>query len=297
MNIKEKLQQYSNLVTTRPSKDGRFLVVKYKREVFFKDLWDDFLRECRGMVLDLNYDIVSLPFTKIHNYGVEKDAPGFSDHELVLACRKVNGFMIAATWHDGDILWSTTGSVDSEYIGYAKDMFDRMSDRSKHQFKQCLSTWSYATFLFECVHPMDPHIVDEEPGLYLLATRAKALDARVIPWSTDTIADDVKVPENKIIRFSELKEELVNCKHEGFVFYSLGDARASKIKSKHYLTKKALMRKNFDKIKTLDKSMVDEEFYPLIDWFKEFDDDRRTFFEVFDEQARREYLENWLSKK
>lgn len=91
-NVKQLLEQYSKQVTVKPSKDGQYLVVKYKREVFFKDEWDDFLRECRGMILDQDYNIVSLPFTKIHNYGVEKDAPEFVDNELLAAA-----YIVAAT--------------------------------------------------------------------------------------------------------------------------------------------------------------------------------------------------------
>jgi hypothetical protein len=292
------LEKYKDKIVVRDSKDGRFKVVKYRREVFFKGEWDSFLREARGMVLDQNYNVVSLPFTKIHNYGVEKDAPEFADNEAVFSCRKINGFMVACTLHNGVLLWSTTGSVDSDYIGYAKDMYNRMSDASKDQFIESLRFWYTQTFMFECVHPNDPHIVEEEPGLYLLAVRAKRLGSDVVPWTAESsIAEEIKLPEVKLTTFGEVKKEVVDCKHEGFVIYSTDYSKATKIKSTHYLTKKALMRKNFDKIKTLDKSMVDEEFYPLIEWFTEFDDERRYFFEVLDEVARREYLEKWLKNK
>lgn len=291
-NVKQLLEQYSKKVTVKPSLDGQYLVVKYKREVFFKDEWDDFLRECRGMVLDKDYNIVSLPFTKIHNYGVEKDAPEFADNELVYAPRKVNGFMVAATWHNGDILWSTTGSVDSMYVDYAKEMFDNMSEEHKRELKVRFMTSPDFTYMFECVHPNDPHIVEEVPGLYLLAYRSKELYSKVYPVvhrAVDGLAE--------VMTFGELKKLAKTCKHEGFVVYSQDLTRVTKIKSPHYLTKKALMRKNFDKIRALDKSMVDEEFYPLIEFLKEYAHERDNFFNVLDERARRQYIEDWFMKR
>lgn len=296
-NVKQLLEQYSKQVTVKPSKDGQYLVVKYKREVFFKDEWDDFLRECRGMILDKDYNIVSLPFTKIHNYGVEKDAPEFVDNELVHTLRKVNGFMVAATWHNGDILWSTTGSVDSMYVDYAKEMFDKMSEEHKRSMKTMLRGAIDFTYMFECVHPNDPHIVAEVPGLYLLAYRYKKLYSMVYPVISTAHGGAVMIAEHEVMTFGKLKELAKTCKHEGFVVYSHDLTRVTKIKSPHYLTKKALMRKNFDKISALDKSMVDEEFYPLIEFFKEFDHERDNFFNVLDEQARRQYIEDWFMKR
>lgn len=293
-DIKKLLDQYKNKVTVKPSKDGQFLVVKYKREVFFKDEWDNFLRECRGLILDTDYNIVSLPFTKIHNYGVEKDAPEFGDNELVHTLRKVNGFMVAATWHVDRILWSTTGSVDSMYVDYAIDMFDRLDADQKRTLRYRLAGIPGYTYMFECVHPNDPHIVSEEPGLYLLAYRENKLFSLVYPVVADAV---LKTADYEVMTFANLKEEAKKCKHEGFVVYSQDLTRVTKIKSPHYLTKKALMRKNFYKISALDKSMVDEEFYPLIEFFKEFDHERDNFFNVLDERARRQYIEDWFMKR
>lgn len=92
----------------------------------------------------------------------------------------------------------------------------------------------------------------------------------------------------------ELKEKAKTVKHEGFVFYN-EQGIGAKIKSPYYLTKKALMRKNIDKLMSMDaKEFLDEEFYPLIDWIREVD---REHFAVLDEIARREYIENWFAKK
>ena len=58
------------LVTKKTYKDGEFeglSVYKYTRKVFFDNLWNEDLRllDCRGIVIDTDYNIISYPFTKI----------------------------------------------------------------------------------------------------------------------------------------------------------------------------------------------------------------------------------------
>jgi hypothetical protein len=43
--------------------------------VFYDNLWNDYLEECRGTIVDENFNVVSRPFTKIYNYGVEDRSP------------------------------------------------------------------------------------------------------------------------------------------------------------------------------------------------------------------------------
>lgn len=267
-------------------------VLKYARKVFFKDTWNDFLRECRGMVVDKDWNVAVLPFQKIHNYGIEKDAPAFKAEEIVLATRKVNGFMIACTWYNGDLLWSTTGSLDSDFIGYAKDIFESFSEGEKAVFRRCISEREDHTHMFECVHPKDPHIVHEEPGLYFIGSRYKDLNASVIYDHSMFYGTGVKKVEDYKLRFAELQKMAIEAKHEGFVFYSQDYSRASKIKSPHYLSKKFLMRGNWEKfLKPRQDFDLPEEFINLRKWILEVE--RERFFEL-DEIARREYIEKYF---
>ena len=82
------------LVTMRPAGDGIY-VLKYKRTVFYDNLWNEYLEECRGTIVDADFNVVSRPFTKIYNYGIEAKAPVLADDTPVTAYRKVNGFMAA----------------------------------------------------------------------------------------------------------------------------------------------------------------------------------------------------------
>lgn len=297
MNIREEFEKNKNLVTRKETNVPGLFVLKYKRKVFYNDIWNNFLRECRGMIIDNDWNIVSLPFKKIHNFGIEKDAPKFDPEEAVFASRKVNGFMIAVTLYNNELLWSTTGSIDSEFIGFAKEIYNSWTDQERISFKEKL--FENLTFMFECVHPSDPHIVHEEPGLYFIGYRPKKLDSNPILFPEDFeshawAGTPVKVVETFTVAFKDLQTMAKKATHEGFVFENLfgDDYRCSKIKSPHYLTKKALMRGNWEKfLNKTSRNVLDEEFIPLFDHIHNVE--KEKFFEM-DEMTRRSFIENWF---
>ncbi len=294
-SLKKFVEENPKLVSMRPAGDGLF-VLKYKKSVFFNNLWNEYLEECRGTIVDSDFNVVSRPFTKVYNYGIESKAPVLDANTLVTAYRKVNGFMVAMTWYHGDILVSTTGSTDSEYVAMAKEMM------LKHQ---CLEDWRFVvraaeglTLLFECVHPSDPHIVVEKPGMYFLGWRENRWDSTVHGWScsgvwreyasTDLACHEV---ESYQVTLGELQEMTKECRHEGFVFYTQSNASA-KIKSPYYLTSKWVARNpRTDKIMREDfKKSIDEEYYPLVDAIRE----NITEYTAIDEQARLAWVRKYL---
>ena len=297
--FKDELKEYvatSGLVNMKEAGDGIY-VLKYKKKVFYDNLWNDYIAECRGSIVDADFNLVSYPFTKIYNYGIEKEAPVLSDDTEVLAFRKVNGFMIAATWHNGDILVSTTGSTDNDYVDYARAMM------LKHM---CWEDWQIAlngydlqdlTFMFECVHPSDPHIIPEETGMYILGYREKSWGSRV--GHNPSVMHDLRslfncyMPEYHKVTMAELKVMAKECKHEGFVFYT-ADGVSAKIKSPYYLTSKWVARNpRTDKLVDLDKDIkhqLDEEYYPLVDAIRA----NIVEYTAMDEQARLEWVRNFV---
>ena len=100
MNITELLERNKHLITIklRDFHGEQLKVVKYKRKVFYNNLWTPELELCRGLVLDTNDNIVALPFTKIYNYGVEANAPTFGRNHFTAAVElHVNGNKVPAT--------------------------------------------------------------------------------------------------------------------------------------------------------------------------------------------------------
>jgi hypothetical protein len=235
---------------------NELLVVKYKHKVFYNNLWNEHLVNARGLVLDTDYNIVSYPFTKIFNYGVETSAPEFDDHEPVLVQRKVNGFMCAMTWYNNSVLVSTTGSVSGVFVDYAREFLTPALE------KELQDNPTY-TYMFECVHPADPHIIPEEQGLYYLARRAKCLNSPI--ETPDSLRQWLYTFVDHVVYATELPfgvavTQAKSAKDEGSVIYSLRDTRATKVKSSWYLCSKALARTKAD---TVSRIKIDEEFADL----------------------------------
>ena len=298
--FQEKIKQYvtdnPKLVSMKPAGAGIF-VLKYRKKVFYDNLWDEYLEHCRGSVVDKDFNLISYPFQKIYNYGIEKEAPVLSDATVVTSYRKVNGFMVAITCHRGKLLISTTGSTENDYVEYAKEMMETHSSFSDWEMTLCNSECQDMTFMFECVHPSDPHIVVEKPGMYLLGYREKSWDSKV-GHNYDVMRDlaaELKcfLPERIHITMCELKEEAKKVKHEGFVFYT-DDGVSAKIKSPYYLTSKWVARNpRTDKLVNMQadiKKQLDEEYYPLVDAIRANIDE----YTAMDEQARLAWVRNFV---
>ena len=133
--LREYVRQNSRSVKMRESSAYPGLyVLKYSKQVFYKNSWDNFLEECRGAVVDENFNLIAYPFTKIYNFGIESRAPVIGFDTKVTAFRKVNGFMASVTWYNGDLLISTTGSLDSEYVEMVKQLIP-LSDQLMDYFE------------------------------------------------------------------------------------------------------------------------------------------------------------------
>ncbi len=294
--LKKFVEDNPKLVSMRSAGDGIF-VLKYKKAVFFDNLWNDYLEECRGTIVDKDFNIVSYPFTKIYNYGVEAKAPVLSDATVVTSYRKVNGFMVAVTVHNGELLVSTTGSTENDYVNYAKEMMATHSPLNDWLMTLGTSDCKDMTFMFECVHPSDPHIIPEKAGMYLLGYREKAWDSTV-GHNYDVMRDLAEtlkcfLPERTHITMLELKEEAKKVRHEGFVFYA-DNGVSAKIKSPYYLTSKWVARNpRTDKLVNLQadiKQQLDEEFYPLVDAIRA----NIVEYTSMDEQARLSWVRNYM---
>lgn len=291
--FREKLKQYvesSSLVNMRECGDGIY-VLKYKKKVFYDNLWNEYIAECRGSIVDRDFNLVAYPFTKIYNYGIEKSAPVLADDVRVTAYRKVNGFMVACTWYNGNVLISTTGSTDSPYVAMAREMIGDNMDR----YRKVCKEYSGNTFMFECVHESDPHIVPEQPGMYLLGMRKNEWGSKVMhdPFFLQNFARMLNcfAPESTTTNMARLQEMAKECKHEGFVAYTI-DGVSFKLKSPYYLTNKWVARNpRTDKLLTKEfREQIDEEYYPLLEHIRSNIDT----YTVMDEQARLAWVRNYL---
>lgn len=283
------------LMTRKESKRWPGLFVKkYTRRVFFDNLWhsNSELMEARGHVETEDGRTVIRPFTKIfnrfeNNTDIDRD-------ELCVTVRKVNGFMAAATWVDEvcDVVVSTTGSLDSDFVTLAEKY---INDDVKNYIKSMMYL-ERGTYMFEICDPADPHIVPEQAGAYLIGFRPHNEEGPYFSTTQresdlDKMAEGMGVmrPSWDYTRFSTVVQDAKDCDHEGFVVYGQTSKTALKIKSPYYLTLKMAARRK--DIQSLDKSRIDEEFYPLVDQLTLMGES----FTMMSEQERLEYMRKWLS--
>lgn len=284
-----------NLVRVKHYPEQELCVIKYQGKVFYDNLWgqDKLLNEARGIVFDTTTgEVVIWPFTKVFNH--HENGTKCDPDQMVIAPRKVNGFMASVSSHKGEMLIATTGTLDSEYVGYAREYLEHTTIKS---LVQNLTT-DCNTLLFEICHPSDPHIVDEEYGAYLIGGRNHETGLMFTEQHLDALAKDttmlrpiwMKVPFRDLVNISR------TVSHEGFMVRTLTGETIMKIKTPHYLTKKFLMRMGQRKVEMMYndpkfKETVDEEYYDLVDYL--IANVKQDDFATMRDQERKEVIEKF----
>lgn len=295
MNIL-KLADFQHLIDAnlvRVKDYAQLCVLKYNNKVFYDNLWntDPLLNEARGLVFDKETgEVVIWPFTKVFNHhenGTELDLD-----TQVVAPRKINGFMAAARMHAGELLVSTTGTLDSDYVAIARKHIEAL-DLSRLQ--------SGYTHLFEIVDASDPHIVEEQEGAWLIGIRQMRTGRMRSEGFLDAVAVLLEAKRPEVLRgtFREVLLMTQHCKHEGYmVIHAETGKTVMKLKSPHYLSKKFLMRMGKAKVDMMFESKeellktVDEEFYGIVHyitrWFTAED------WKQYDDKKRRSIIESYF---
>ena len=296
MTTLQDLQNHKDVQLKASVRYPDLMVAKYKKNVFFKGSFDQTLIEARGHVYHKDGTRVINSFTKVFNYG-EKNELGqvtqFDRDALCTMIQKINGFLACATYvpQYDKVIISTTGSLDSGFVRYAEEMIPQSAlDYIKNHGK-------YATFMFEIVHPDDPHIIEEKVGAYLLGHRTVKND---LPYTTsenkefgmDYAAHQMRVMRpywQSNVRFSDVVRRSKEVKHEGFMVYH--GQQSLKLKSPYYLVSKMLARKA--DILSLDKSRIPEEYYDMVEHFKSMGES----FNRLEEQERLVEMRNWIENQ
>ena len=286
-------------------------VLKYARKVFYENRFDDAWLELRGTVCDEYNNIIVRPFKKVFNYSerIAKNSKypiKIDDDKRVNAVLKVNGFLGVCTYvdlpqghescgadFDKQVLYSTTGSLDSD--------FAKMTKAHCEKYESLFKTYPNHTFLFEITDETDVHIIKETFGETLIGLIDVNTGRQYTESELDTIADEFnKTSAVKLIRpqtisnisFGELKALLKQARHEGFmVFDADTNEMLFKMKSPYYLVSKFFGRSNSDSLmRKLNKQYVDEEYYPLIDYIKE----HKERFNALTELEKIEFIQEFL---
>jgi T4 RnlA family RNA ligase len=130
------------------------LIYNYSRTTQYSGIWDDITLNCRGLVLDLEGNVIAKPFPKFFNYE-EHAAEGSKlppiPSESFEVYEKMDGSLGIIFHYEGEWLIATRGSFTSEQSIKGKEMLDKLP-------LDVLDTNN--TYLAEIIYPENRIVVD-----------------------------------------------------------------------------------------------------------------------------------------
>jgi len=124
-------------------------IYNYSRTTQYDGMWDDITLNCRGLVLDLEGNVIAKPFPKFFNY--EEHKPEDIPNENFEVYEKVDGSLGIIFHYEGEWLIATRGSFASEQAIKGKEMLDKLNKSSLIP--------GY-TYLAEIIYPKNRIVVD-----------------------------------------------------------------------------------------------------------------------------------------
>jgi RNA ligase len=179
--------------------------------------WNDTTINCRGIVLDSEYNIIARPFIKFFNYE-ELNGIGLTiPNESYTVLEKLDGSLGIVYNYKGEWLVNTRGSFNSEQAVWAKKYLDENIDTEKMDINN--------TYLFEIIYPENRIVVDygNTKDLVLIGIVKNQIDFYEYDYSyLEKVSKDIKcslVTRKHYNTFEELfsiRDKLTK-NEEGFV--------------------------------------------------------------------------------
>jgi len=233
------------LVSTATSPCGHLKLFKYTPNAFRQSFksegpWLEYpdLKYARGLVVGLNHQPVNTVFPKIPSY-----TEGIDPSKQVIAATKLNGFLLATFRHPykEDVVFTTTGSFDSEYVKMGRALFYKHAKQSRQQ----LLNSPGLTFLWEVIDPnkdQNVHPIASSAGIYLIAVGQNGV---ILPEEEmQSYAGNLNVNCASHVQtdFGSVLEMARTSDGEGYMIRDLEGNYLAKLKSPFYLTVKKFMR-------------------------------------------------------
>jgi RNA ligase len=140
-------------------------IYNYTKECEYAKHWDEITSQCRGLIVDIEGNIVSRPFRKFFNYE-EYILNNSLPNEHYSITEKYDGSLGISYWIGDQIYLATRGSFVSEQAAWGSWMI-----RTLHKDYKFNRNYTY---LFEIIYPENKIVVDYhgEDKLVLLAVIA-----------------------------------------------------------------------------------------------------------------------------
>ena len=230
-NISEllfEIEQGNIGIQKHPTED--LYLLWYTDKCSFSHHWTDLTMMCRGLITDLDWNIVQRPFKKFFNYEEIQDKSVIPDSDNFVVYEKIDGSLGILYWIGDKPYITTKGSWTSEQGKHATELIQkymnwlRSLDRSK-------------TYLFEIVYPEDKHIVDYEDfdGIVLIGV-IDTETGKDYPLNTDIHAEIFRRPSTyPTSDWKSLRSQYSGQNREGFVVLWPETGFRIKLKYKEYM--------------------------------------------------------------
>jgi len=210
------------LVNDTKHKTLPITIYNYSKFCQFKKEWNEITLQCRGLILDDNYNVIAKPFPKFFNLEEEKSIP----NEPYTIYEKVDGSLGILFFYEG---WhmATRGSFISEQSVKAKEI---LMQKYSHLLDSLSRDYTY---LFEIIYPENRIVLnygDQEDIIMLGIFDRNTLQEIELK---DYGFPYLKPSQYDSLSFKELKN--LNIKnHEGFVI-KFENGKRIKIKFEDYV--------------------------------------------------------------
>ena len=202
------------------------------------------VRECRGTVLDENFDIVAVSFRRFFNIFENKDTEEFDWSDFTTTTKR-DGSLIRVVFHDGEYKVFTRYSFGKQLLNdvvgktWTELVLDCLTDSQKLVIRNCPNH----TYVFEFVSPYNQVVVyHPEPRLVMLAIFSNRTGDEISHSQSlyQQCREEFEwVEEHRFKSLDEIQsvlDDLCDSKStdEGFVIKDVNGVRL-KLKQKHYL--------------------------------------------------------------
>lgn len=127
-------------------------IYNYTATAQYEGIWNEVTLQCRGLILNENYEIVARPFPKFFNLGERQNQ--IIPNEPFEVYEKMDGSLGILYWIENEPFIATRGSFASEQSRIANQI---LYTRYRHLFSNLDKN---KTYLFEIIYPENRIVVD-----------------------------------------------------------------------------------------------------------------------------------------
>ena len=273
MNYLDTLNKYyeDGLLIKQVHPKYPLTIWNYSPKVQYEELWDDTTEQCRGLVTDIDGNIIARPFSKFWN--LEEHNINELPKESFEVTEKMDGSLIIGFFYNDEFIIATRGSFESEQAIKATEMLHTNSDL----YNLVHSYSDEYTFLFEIIYPSNRIVVDYggDEKLVLLGSYHKGTNEFVHPDYYKQLMPSLITPKTFDVSSIDDLKNSGETNFEGYVVRFGNDFRV-KVKLDEYVRLHRILTnvsnvsiwealKNGDDLEEILQNVPDE-FY---DWVNE----------------------------